>query len=58
MTFSITIETDNAAFRSGDCAEELIWILQQQVIPGIHAHKATFNLLDSNGNKVGKVVFK
>ena len=58
MTFSITIKTDNAAFWGGNCAEELIWILQQQVIPGIQAHKVAFNLLDSNGNKVGKVVFK
>ena len=58
MTFSITIEADNAAFDAGHCKEELVWILQQQVIPGIYAGKAAFNLLDSNGNKVGKVVFK
>lgn len=64
--FTITIETENAAFRNPHTGEEDIYsremelsrIIETQVLP--HLENGTTNkyLHDSNGNRVGRMEVK
>ena len=59
----IEITTENAAFRNEFTGEpddyskamEIVRIIKQQVLPAINNLNFTINLMDINGNRVGKM---
>ena len=57
-TFTLTVETDNAAFSEEDGHEELARIIEQtakdiRVVDLVDAAAFSFSVVDSNGNIVG-----